>query len=478
MDLAIIITFAIVSVLILISSIDDLFIDLLALLCASPRPPAETPGRSLAAAPCGTGLEGHTSFGVFVANWHEADVLERMIEGNLETIRHRPLTFYLGVYPNDVETREAAQRLAKKHPALVKVIVNSQPGPTTKGQMLNEMFAQVYDRPLSGPDLVVIHDSEDIIDPRSFGCYASAAAAHDFIQIPVFSLDSRHRSLVGATYMEEFAERHTREMAVRNTLGAPIPSAGVGTCVTRRLIMHFLKHRGALFNAGSVTEDYVLGIDVHRMGFRSTFAVVQAEGCDENAIIATREYFPKGFWAAVKQKTRWIYGISFEGTRHLGWKGTALDRFFMYRDRKGAITNLLPPLAAAVLAVGLWRDLQWVALEDTVLAATLQAVLIANGLAMLFRFAIKLRAFRRVHGFFNFWGLLLRVPVAITVNALAVLRAWNCFLLESRLATAPIAWSKTAHEVPDDFNIWTPAHLPGAATVSRAPVAVQSEALH
>ena len=478
MDLVIIIALATVSVLILISSIDDIFIDLLALLCANPRPAVEPPGHGRSAAPRASGLEGRASFGVFIANWHEADVLEKMIEGNLETIRYRPLAFYLGVYPNDVETREAAQRVARKHPTLVKVIVNSRPGPTTKGQMLNEMFAQVYDRPLGGPDLVVIHDSEDVIDPRSFGCYAQAAVTHDFIQIPVFSLDSRHRSLVGATYMEEFAERHTREMAVRNTLGAPIPSAGVGTCVTRRLVMHFLKHRGALFNAGSVTEDYILGVDVHRTGFRSTFAVMQAGGRDENAMIATREYFPKGFWAAVKQKTRWIYGISFEGTRHLGWSGTALDRFFMYRDRKGAVTNLLPPLAAVLLAVGLWRDLQWAVLDDTMLATALQAVLIANGSAMLFRFAIKLRALRRVHGVFNFWGLALRVPVAIAVNALAVLRAWNCFLLESRLASAPIAWSKTEHEVPDNFNIWAPAHLPGARAMGTMPVTVQSEALH
>jgi adsorption protein B len=45
-----------------------------------------------------------------------------------------------------------------------------------------------------------------------------------------------------------------------------------------------------------------------------------------------------------------------------------------------------------------------------------------------------------------------RWPVAAIVNFVAVFRAWKTYLIESDFATKPIVWSKTAHEVPDDFT--------------------------
>ena len=148
--------------------------------------------------------------GVFVANWREEDILGRMVEGNLARIKMPSVRLYLGVYPNDIRTRDVAMELAERHPDRVRVIVNKLDGPTSKGQMLNEMFRQVY-ASAERPELVVLHDSEDVIDPRTFEVYARYAEQHDFIQVPVFSLNSTGRSMVAATYMDEFAERHTRE---------------------------------------------------------------------------------------------------------------------------------------------------------------------------------------------------------------------------------------------------------------------------
>jgi hypothetical protein len=122
------------------------------------------------------------------------------------------------------------------------------------------MFSQVF-ASTDCPDLVVLHDSEDIIDARTFAVYAAYAADHDFIQVPVFSLNRGKGAHVASTYMDEFAERHTREMIVRDAVGAAIPSAGVGTCMTKRLIRHFLSERGQVLMSGTVTEDYILGIE-------------------------------------------------------------------------------------------------------------------------------------------------------------------------------------------------------------------------
>jgi bacteriophage N4 adsorption protein B len=208
----------VVAVLICLSSLDDLLIDVLALCIVRQRLSVGDQGGS-----CPTTA-------VFVANWHEHDVLEKMVEGNLARIQDANVHIVLGVYPNDTETRDVAEQLAARHPRRVRVVVNRLAGPTSKGQMLNEMFRQVFGG-ADPPDMVVLHDSEDVIDPRSFEIYRAYAENYDFIQIPVFSLESRNRSLVAATYMDEFAERHTREMVVRDALGAAIPSAGVGTCM-------------------------------------------------------------------------------------------------------------------------------------------------------------------------------------------------------------------------------------------------------
>ena len=155
--------------------------------------------------------------------------------------------------------------------------------------------------------------------------------------------------MVAATYMDEFAERHTREMIVRNALGATIPSAGVGTCLTRRLIEHFVRTRGNVLMTGCVTEDYILGVEAKRAGFKAAFAAVSAQERQGLDYVATREFFPKSLAASIKQKTRWVYGINFEATRKLGWAGDAWDRYFFVRDRKGAVTNFLPAVSLVFL---------------------------------------------------------------------------------------------------------------------------------
>src|SRR6266480_74683 len=84
----------------------------------------------------------------------EEDVLGKMVEGNLARIRVPEVSFFLGVYPNDAGTLRVAQELELKHPGRVRVIVNRLAGPTSKGQMLNEMFAQVFTTD-ECPDMVV-----------------------------------------------------------------------------------------------------------------------------------------------------------------------------------------------------------------------------------------------------------------------------------------------------------------------------------
>jgi len=315
--------------------------------------------------------------------------------------------------------------------------------------MLNEMFHQVYLQP-DAPDLVVLHDSEDIIDPRTFEIYAAYSVDHDFIQVPVFSLNATERSMVAATYMDEFAERHTREMVVRNAVGAMIPSAGVGTCITRRLIEHFLQTRGKVLMTGCVTEDYILGVEAKRAGFRSAFAAISAEETRGFDFVATREFFPKSLVASIKQKTRWVYGINFEAMHKLGWRGDPWDVYFFVRDRKGLVTNFLPPISLIFLALLLAGVVDPAAIPaelDPVLSVSVWL----NLLALVVRYLIRVSACRQVYGKYDLIGTATRWPISLYINMAAVWRAWKTYLGESQFASRPIVWSKTTHELPEDF---------------------------
>jgi bacteriophage N4 adsorption protein B len=74
-----------------------------------------------------------------------------------------------------------------------------------------------------------------------------------------------------------------------------------------------------------------------------------------------------------------------------------------------------------------------------------------NLLAVTFRYVARLTASYRVYGRIDWLGVAIRWPVSLYINMAATFRAWKIYLGESRLATSSIVWSKTTHDVPDDF---------------------------
>ena len=109
--------------------------------------------------------------------------------------------------------------------------------------MLNELVRGVikYEEQLKYDfDVFLMHDSEDILHPNSLTIINSEINRADFLQTPIFSFDRPVKQWVGGTYIEEFAEIHTKDLFVREALGAPVPSAGVGTALQRRLMLTLL----------------------------------------------------------------------------------------------------------------------------------------------------------------------------------------------------------------------------------------------
>ena len=155
-------------------------------------------------------------------------------------------------------------------------------------------------------------------------------------------------------------------------------------------------------------------------------------------------------FVAVKQKSRWVYGTNFEAMCKLGWKGDLWDFYFFIRDRKGLITNFLPPLSLALLALLI---LGYLDLSE--MPTSLEPVFVlsmwANLTALIVRYIVRVAACRKVYGMLDWLGVALRWPVALYINMVAVFRAWKTYLGESEFATKPVVWSKTVHELPDDF---------------------------
>jgi adsorption protein B len=216
------------------------------------------------------------------------------------------------------------------------------------------------------------------------------------------------------------------------------------------LIEHFVRTRGNLLMNGCVTEDYILGVEAKRAGFKAAFAAVSAQEQQGLDYVATREFFPKSLAAAIKQKTRWVYGINFEATRKLGWAGDAWDRYFFVRDRKGAVTNFLPAVSLVFLLLILFG-----AADPSATSPELQnllAISVGANLVFLFlRYLVRVAACHQVYGVWDPVGIALRWPVGLYVNMAAVWRAWKIYLGDSAFATRPIAWAKTDHEIPDDL---------------------------
>jgi adsorption protein B len=293
---------------------------------------------------------------IMVANWQEANVIARMIKGNIQRIDYKHCHFFIGVYPNDHDTIEEAKKVESEYPHQVHVIVNHLQGPTSKGQMLNQIIQGVFRHESilkTTFDIFLMHDSEDILHPRSLSLINSECDKADFLQTPIFSFQRKAKEWVGSTYVDEFAELHTKDLLVRKALGAPVPSAGVGTAISRPLMLTLMKNNnGNFLNEESLTEDYVLGMSASGLGFRSQFCCYYfINQIKQKELIATREYFPKHLHAAVRQKSRWVFGIVFQGSLLIPWSGSLSHKYYLLRDRRGPIVNLVSFLS---LLVTLW----------------------------------------------------------------------------------------------------------------------------
>ncbi|MFZ4776197.1 MAG: glycosyltransferase [Terrimicrobiaceae bacterium] len=412
---------------------------------------------------------------IYIPAWSEGGVINRMAEYASKILIYNRYDIFIGVYPNDPETIRCVDQLVATCPRIHKAVTSSD-GPTSKADCLNAIYAAMKAREVPGEreySIIALHDAEDILHPLTLKVYNYfVPRTFDMGQIPVFPLElNPWRYWVGNTYMDEFAEWHMKDMYSREAMGGVVPSAGVGTAISRKAIEFLVsKHEGGgPFEVGNLAEDYMVGLEMCRGGFRAGFIDYPVErmvkpksrkGRQAKARlvvehVAVRENFPTRFAQAVRQKARWIVGTAFQGWERGGWWGNAAVRYTLVRDRRA-------PLVHCINAAG-YSVIIYVAAEFVVLNSELRNTfflrpiftpdsvlwrLVLIDLALLvYRVSQKVSFVAEVYGFRHGLFAIPRYPVVNLVNMSATFRAaWLYF--QHRFFNRPLAWTKTAHEFP------------------------------
>jgi adsorption protein B len=405
---------------------------------------------------------------IMVAAWHEADVIENMLEHNRRTLDYDPALFdiFCGTYQNDPETQQRVTAVTQRYTNVHKVVVPHD-GPTSKADCLNWIYQGiVLAEKKRGQrfDILLMHDAEDLIHPLALRLYALSIPQYDFVQTPVFSLPLRYRDVVSSTYIDEFAEHHLKDMLVREAIGGLVPSAGVGSAFARDAFEEIaLANSQHPFNVDSLTEDYEIGLELRLAGKRVHFAcrslqreltVPRRFGRGERTIveeelIATREYFPNSLLASVRQRARWITGIALQTWRQIGWRGPAAVQYCLWRDRKVIATNSLLLGAYGLIAI--------FALGHAFSASSISAfvpprsllwwLMSCNLFVLAWRGMMKMRFVGHLYGLGHALASFPRLVLANVIGLAATARAIKQFV-HHMWTGEPLRWAKTAHEFP------------------------------
>ena len=432
---------------ILLSGLDDLFLDLACAAAWLRRrlhrvpplvPPASTP-------------EKHTA--IFVPLWREHLVIGSMLEHNVGVIRHDHYEFFIGAYPNDGKTlaavRDAEERFPNVHLALCP-----HGGPTSKADCLNWIYQRMllYEQECLAPfEVIVVHDAEDLVHPDELRWIGHYTERYGMVQIPVLPLATPPLEFTHGVYCDEFAEYQTKDMPARQLLGGFIPSNGVGTGYTRWALERAARaHNNRIFDPGCLTEDYEAGIRLHRLGCPQLFVPIHFAAGHP---VATREFFPRRSRDALKQRTRWVMGNALQSWERHGWSGGWRQAYWFWRDRKGLAGNPISALANLIFVYGVgtwmwsWHTGGVWGIRTVASQETLALLLYATLFLQVHRTAVRCACVARIYG----WGFAAWAPLRMVwanwINSFATASALARDSA-ARLQGRPLAWFKTEHDYP------------------------------
>ncbi len=416
---------------------------------------------------------------LFVPAWQEGGVVNKMADYASRVVLYEKYDIFIGVYPNDPETHRCVDEICASNPRIHKVVV-PHPGPTSKADCLNWIYRAMQLNEVPGTreyKVIALHDAEDVIHPLVLKVYNYFIPQfYDMGQVPVFALElPAWRYWTGNSYIDDFAELHTKDLFIRQSIGGIVPSAGVGTCFARNTLDRLAAaNQGDPFFIGNLTEDYEVGIRVKRAGYRAGVIscpvdrIVRRQRRDGTLgppetvteVVAIRETFPHTFRTAVRQRSRWILGISFQTWEQTGWAGTLPMRYTLLRDRRAPLTHFINMVGYVTVAYLLF---QW-CFGHSPWASRFYLRPLFVSTSLLWKFTIvdswllvyrALQKFISVYNIYNLKQALFSIPRVVVgnfINFAATVRAARMYL-ENRLFGRPIVWLKTAHRFPGEAEL-------------------------
>src|SRR5436190_19898841 len=276
---------------------------------------------------------------------------------------------------------------------------------------------------------------------------------------PVFALEHpiwTHWS--GNTYVDDFAELHTKDLLVREAIDGLLPSAGVGTAFSRPVLDRLaVDNGGEPFRVGNLTEDYEVAVRVKRGGYRAGVInypvdrIVRRRNRDGSLgpaetiteTVAVREFFPNTFFAAVRQRSRWILGITFQTWEQAGWAGTLPMRYTLLRDRRAPLTHIINMVGYVVLGIvllqWLFRQTPWAAqvyLRPLLMADSwLWKIAIVDTWLLCYRGAQKIISVYTIYSLKQACFSIPRVIIDNVINFTATVRAARIYLAHKLFGT-------------------------------------------
>lgn len=422
----------------LIGGLDELAVDLLWV------------GRRLAGAraqqwmrvdSCPTAALPRLRYAVMVPAWYEANVIGQMIDANLRSYRNSDVVLFVGCYPNDPETLAVVRgRVGPR----VRLVVGTRLGPTTKADCLNTIWTAILEARSNGQDFdaVILHDAEDLASPLETRVFDEVLVSAAAAQLPVEPTQQSRSRWISGHYCDEFAEAHGKTLVVRSAIGAAVPLAGVG-CAIRVDVLDRLAGGGLLLDDGSLTEDYELGLRLAAEDMAPVF--VRARDAQSGRIIATCADFPATLEDAIRQKTRWTIGIGLAGWDRMRWGRGFAENWMRLRDRRVLIAAIVLVAGyAAVLLAGLLSALHLATGRSLpVMTPTIQWLLSANALLLVWRLVVRAALVWRVYGPAE---AARSVPRMLVGNVVAIVSARRSVTGYVRMrAEGRVVWDKTSH---------------------------------
>ena len=244
--------------LLVISGIDDMYLDLLYWLLRG-RYKSKFPDFST------MHYKPEKPIAIMVGAWNESKVIGRTLSYAVKNLRYKNYRIFVGVYPNDLESIRVVKEVSLKDPRVIACI-NPQSGPTTKADNLNAMYSGLceYEKVYGEFEIIIIHDAEDFIHPSSMKLYNFLLGYKGYhgVQIPVIPIKSKLGKIYHRTYCDAFAEIHTKDMIVRQGMGTFIPFSGTGMGFHRKAIYYLEMYYNQVklkkdFKINSMSDSYL-----------------------------------------------------------------------------------------------------------------------------------------------------------------------------------------------------------------------------